>query len=182
MFSLVKPLTGTLCEKGLFQKCCIFAMHAEMVGISWLTVEVRDGCLFPSYKSFSVLWPFLLRRPVDRKLSSHTPAHFHEGGGLSHGAARPRRKIRREDSILFIFLQIHFQETSNCLIIRGLIQRGGGSSGEISSINSPQLHRGWGVTASLYAGGAERLRSHLVMALTHTKRFKTLNGKWKQCR
>ncbi len=55
--SLEKALTGTLCEKGLSQKRRISVTHSGAAGISCLTGEVRDGRLFPSYKSLSAPWP-----------------------------------------------------------------------------------------------------------------------------
>lgn len=74
--SLEKPLAGILGEEGLSQKCSISATHARRAGICCLTGEVRNGCLFPSYKSLSVA--YLLSWPVNVEFSSRSNTHFYK--------------------------------------------------------------------------------------------------------
>lgn len=111
------------------------------------------------------------RRVMDKSLAAallHISMRSYSGeGGITHGTA------------------ILLQRTSNRLLIFGPCQgiwfKEGSSAGEVSSINSPHLHRGWGVASFISTGGEERLGSPLVTATTRTRISTTLNGIWERC-
>lgn len=67
--SLEKPLTCTLCEKGLSQKHHISATHVGTAGISCLIGEVRDNSLFLSYTVHPSLAEMISRLRVWQLLS-----------------------------------------------------------------------------------------------------------------